>query len=59
MGKVLKGVPEDAPPAPEGVVSVNRESGKPEFYYRENVPDERQSPTEEGGAKDDVKNQIF
>ena len=66
MGKVLKGQPEITPPVPEGVVVVNIDGagkragdGKPEYYYQENVPQERPSWNEEGGAKEDVKNEIF
>ncbi len=66
MGKVLKGVPETALPMPEGVVVANidaagkrAEDGKPEFFYRENVPAERPSVNDGGGAKDDVNNEIF
>jgi len=58
MGKVLKGVPESATPTPEGVVSHADEAGKPEFYYKENVP-QRPILNPEEGATDDVQNQIF
>lgn len=59
MGKALKGVAETAPPAPEGVVSHADSAGKSEYFYKENVPDARQEPMLDGGAKDDVQNQIF
>jgi len=58
MGKVLKGVPETVPPTPEGVVSHADSAGKSELFYKENVPDERPN-SGEGGAKDEVQNQIF
>ena len=66
MGKVLKGVPETSLPMPDGVTVVNIDGagkraadGKPEYFYRENVPAEQPSWNEGGGAKDDVKNEIF
>ena len=66
MGKVLKGIPETALPMPEGITVVNIDGagrraaeGKPEFYYRENSPEERPNGNEGGAAKDDVKNEIF
>lgn len=66
MGKVLKGVPETTLPMPDGIAVVNIDGagkraadGKPEYFYRENVPAEQPSWNEGGGAKDDVKNEIF
>jgi penicillin-binding protein 1A len=59
MGKVLKGVPETAAVAPEGVVTHADSAGKIEYFYKENVPEERPGWGEDSGAKDDVKNQIF
>ncbi len=66
MGKVLKGVPEKAVEVPDGLVVINIDGGgrraadgKPEYFYRENVPDERPSLNEGAGSKEDVKNEIF
>lgn len=66
MGRALKGVPEIAPSAPDGVVSViidpasgkRSSEGKLEFFYQENLPSERPSWGDEG-AGEDVKSQIF
>ena len=66
MGRVLKGVPENAPVVPVGVVSViidpasgkRSSEGRAEFFYQENLPSERPSWSEEG-AGEDVKSQIF
>ncbi|MBI5751625.1 MAG: penicillin-binding protein 1A [Hydrogenophilales bacterium] len=66
MGRALKGVPEIAPPAPDGVVSViidpasgkRASEGRAEFFYQENLPSERPSWGDEG-AGEDVKSQIF
>ena len=66
MGKVLKGVAEKEPQVPDGVSIINIDGagrraadGKPEYFYRENPPDERSNWNEGGGNKDDVKNEIF
>ncbi len=66
MGKVLKGVPETELPMPDGIAVVNIDNagkrasdGKPEYFFRENVPEERPSWNEGSGTKDDVKNEIF
>ena len=70
MGKVLKGIPETVTLPPEGVVVVNVDGaghraaeGKPEYYYRENVPVERPTWSDDsntgGAAQDEVKGQIF
>lgn len=66
MGKVLKGIPEKEPEVPEGLVVVNIDGngkraadGKPEYFYRENVPEERSNWGEGGSSKEDVKNEIF
>ena len=66
MGRALKGVAETAPTAPEGVVSAlidpasgkRSSEGKPEFFFKENIPSERPSWGDEG-AGEDVKSQIF
>lgn len=66
MGKVLKGVPEKEAEIPEGIAVVNIDSGgkrvaagKPEYFYRENIPEERQNLNDAEGNKDDIKNEIF
>ena len=66
MGKVLKGVPEKDLVVPDGIVVGNIDGsgkravdGKPEYFYRENLPDDRPSLNEGGGNKEDVKNEIF
>ena len=66
MDKVLKGLPEAASPVPDGVVLVNIDGaghrtgeGKSEYFYRENIPTERPSGSEDSATGDDVKNQIF
>ncbi len=66
MSKVLKGVAEKEPEVPEGLVVINIDGngkraadGKPEYFYRENIPDERSSWSEGGSSKEDVKNEIF
>ncbi|OFZ99544.1 MAG: penicillin-binding protein, partial [Betaproteobacteria bacterium RBG_19FT_COMBO_58_11] len=66
MGRALKGEPEIAPSAPDGVVSViidpasgkRSSEGRAEFFYQENLPSERPSWGDEG-AGEDVKSQIF
>ncbi len=66
MGRALKGEPEIAPSAPDGVVSViidpasgkRSSAGRAEFFYQENLPSERPSWGDEG-AGEDVKSQIF
>lgn len=66
MSKALKGVPELAQRTPEGVVSVRvnengmqAPDGRPEFFFRENVPPE-QSPAESTPrTPEEVKNQLF
>lgn len=69
MGRVLKGVPEEPWPQPEGVVTARidprtghrvSEGGVPEFFYAENLPGEGGAPGEEAdAAAEDLKNEIF
>ena len=66
MAKALKGVPETFQPMPEGVVSakVNENGlqsadGKPEFFFRENLPPEQGAPAAGVRSPEDVKNQLF
>ncbi|MBS4099126.1 MAG: penicillin-binding protein 1A [Sulfuricella sp.] len=64
MGKVLKDVPESILPMPEGitVVKVDPHSGArsgngiPEFFYRENLPDDNDASAK---IHDDAKDQLF
>ncbi len=66
MGRALKGVPETAPPVPDGVVSIiidpatgkRSSEGRAEFFYQENLPGERSGWGDES-AGEDVKSQIF
>jgi penicillin-binding protein 1A len=66
MGKALKGTPEMFQRNPEGVVMVRvnenglqSPDGKPEFFFRENLPPE-QGPVDPGvRTAEDVKNQLF
>src|SRR5712672_907838 len=66
MGKALKGTPEMVQRNPEGVVVVKvnenglqSPDGRPEFFFRENVPPE-QGPVDPGvRTTDDVRNQLF
>jgi penicillin-binding protein 1A len=66
MGKALKGAPEMVQRNPEGVVVVKvnenglqSPDGRPEFFFRENVPPE-QGPVDPGvRTTDDVRNQLF
>jgi len=66
MGKALKGTPEMFQRTPEGVVmaKVNENGlqspdGKPEFFFRENLPPE-QAPGDPGvRTAEEVKNQLF
>ncbi len=67
MGKALAGVPEIQPTPPEGVVSVriNPQSGRraadgiPEWFYREYLPPEAPTFSEEAGGGEEAKNEIF
>jgi penicillin-binding protein 1A len=66
MGKALKGTPEMFQRSPEGVVAVRvnenglqSPDGKPEFFFRENLPPE-QGPVDPGvRTAEEVKNQLF
>jgi len=66
MGKALKGTPEMFQRNPEGVVTVRvnenglqSPDGKPEFFFRENLPPE-QAPADPGvRTAEEVKNQLF
>src|SRR6266705_1835107 len=66
MAKALKGTPEMVQRVPEGVVSVKvnenglqSTEGKPEFFFRENVPPE-QGPVDPGvRTTEDARNQLF
>jgi penicillin-binding protein 1A len=66
MAKALKGAPEMFQRNPEGIVTakVNENGlqspdGRPEFFFRENVPPE-QGPVDPGvRTAEDVKNQLF
>ncbi|HEX4798738.1 MAG TPA: penicillin-binding protein 1A [Burkholderiales bacterium] len=66
MGKALKGTPEMFQRNPEGVVMVRvnenglqSPDGKPEFFFRENLPPE-QPPGDPGvRTAEEVKNQLF
>ena len=66
MGKTLKGVPEMFQRSPEGIViaKVNESGlqspdGRPELFFRENVPAE-QGPADSGvRTTEDVRNQLF
>jgi len=66
MAQVLKGVPEMFQRPPEGVVSVKvnenglqAPDGRPEYFFRENVPS-TQPPAEAGTrTTEEVKNQLF
>jgi penicillin-binding protein 1A len=74
MGTALKGLPEELPVAPEGVVAVainpetglrDRQAAAPmiEYFYHENVPPEQEPRGDEtaGGAKPaaEVKDQLY
>ncbi len=69
MARALKGVPEQAWTAPEGVVSVRidpatgrraAQDGIPEFFYQENPPQEASSWGEDAGTvNEDMRNEIF
>jgi penicillin-binding protein 1A len=66
MATALKGVPELAQRMPEGVVSakVNENGlqspdGRPEIFFRENVPAEQGQPEPGAHTSEDVKNQLF
>jgi penicillin-binding protein 1A len=66
MGKALKGTPEMVQRNPEGVVVVKvnenglqSPDGRPEFFFRENVPPE-QGPVDPGvRTTEDARNQLF
>jgi len=66
MGRALKGVPEIAPSAPGGIVSLiidpasgkRASEGRAEYFYQEYLPSEQPSWGDEG-AGEDVKSQIF
>ncbi len=66
IGKALKGTPEMFQRNPEGVVMVKvnenglqSPDGKPEFFFRENLPPE-QAPGDPGvRTAEEVKNQLF
>jgi penicillin-binding protein 1A len=75
MGTVLKDLPEDSPPVPEGVVAaridpetgLRQPNGKDtmiEYFYHENLPpeDETPAPSEtpsEPRGSEDIKNEIY
>jgi penicillin-binding protein 1A len=61
MQKVLKDVPVEERPVPDGIIQVNGD-----YYYAENPPGTGvrslgvgDKPPEEEGAKDEVKNELF
>lgn len=66
MAQALKGVPQMFQRAPEGVASVKvnengmqAPDGRPEYFYRENIPPV-QAPVDPGAhTPEDVKNQLF
>ncbi len=66
MSKALKGTPEMFQRTPEGIVAarvnengLQASDGRPEFFFRENVPPE-QGPVESATrTPEDVKNQLF
>ena len=66
MAQALKGVPEMFQRVPEGVASVKvnengmqAPDGRPEYFYRENIPPV-QPPVDPGAhTTEDVKNQLF
>src|SRR5712691_4115363 len=66
MGKALKGAPEMVQRNPEGVVVVKvnenglqSPDGRPEFFFRENVPPD-QGPVDPGvRTTEDARNQLF
>ena len=75
IGAVLKTLPEDSPPIPEGVIAarINPETGLRdpsskntivEYFYQENLPPEEESPAGSGiqaepRRPEDVKNEIY
>jgi penicillin-binding protein 1A len=75
IGAVVKTLPEDSPPVPEGVVAarINPETGLRdpsskntivEYFYQENLPAEEETPTGPGlqaepRRPEDVKNEIY
>jgi penicillin-binding protein 1A len=75
IGAVVKTLPEDSPPVPEGVIAarINPETGLRdpsskntivEYFYQENLPPEEESPTGSGiqaepRRPEDVKNEIY
>ena len=66
MAKALKGAPEVFQPMPEGVVSakVNENGlqsadGKPEVFFRENLPPEQGAAAAGVRTPEDVRNQLF
>jgi penicillin-binding protein 1A len=66
MSKALVGAPVMVMNAPEGVVSarVNENGlqapdGRPEYFFRENVPPEQPPPDVTPSNPEEVKNQLF
>jgi penicillin-binding protein 1A len=75
IGAVVKTLPEDSPPVPEGVIAarINPETGLRdpgskntivEYFYQENLPPEEESPAGSGmqaepRRPEDVKNEIY
>jgi membrane carboxypeptidase/penicillin-binding protein len=66
MGKTLKGTPEMVQRNPDGiaVVRVNENGlqspdGKPEFFFRENVPPVQVQVDPAVRTAEEVKNQLF
>jgi penicillin-binding protein 1A len=75
IGAVLKTLPEDSPPVPEGVIAarINPETGLRdptskntivEYFYQENLPAEEESTTgselqSEPRRPEDIKNEIY
>ncbi|HTS55763.1 MAG TPA: penicillin-binding protein 1A [Burkholderiales bacterium] len=75
IGAVLKTLPEDSPPVPEGVIAarINPETGLREsngkntiveYFYQENLPPEEETPTgsevqSEPRRPEDIKNEIY
>ena len=66
MSKALKGVPEMFQRTPEGVATVRvndnglqAPDGRPEFFFRENVPGQQPAGDSTPRTSEEVKNQLF
>jgi len=64
MSKALKGIPEMYQPVPDGIVTAKVNAagqqapdGRPEFFYRENVPQESRDTASR--TPEEVRNQLF